>query len=108
MLSSLLIHAQTLSSVYENDLCVTKFLTAYGDAANAYREHGKRLLDEDRLDPTVFKECINVDWWRYEVTDEELNEILARCHKCQDSGVLCRLLELFYPRILLLYPMLAW
>ena len=28
--------------------------------------------------------------------------------ECQDSGVLCRLLELFYPRILLLYPMLAW
>ena len=79
--SSLLTYAQTSSSVYGKDLCVTKFLNAYGYVANAYREHGNRLPDEDRLDPATFKECINVDWCRYQMTDEEVDGVAKRWQK---------------------------
>ena len=81
MLWTLLIAEQTSSSVYENDLSVSRSLKAYENIASAYREHGDRLRKEDRLNPAVFKECLNVDWWRYPVTDEEVDGIAARWRK---------------------------
>lgn len=69
---------KTTSPTHEYDLCVSSFVKAFEIRSAAYRREGRSLPTKDRPDPAVFKNCLNSDARRDQLSDNEIDDIAER------------------------------
>ena len=67
--------------MYEYDLCLSKLLHAWEDAAKVIREYDSDPPDELRLSGTACLDCFEKDYTGIRLTDVDVDKISKRWHK---------------------------